>query len=213
MTKVLTFASSKGGTGKSTLCVNLAAFFAKCGKRVTVLDVDPQKSSYDWIIESSDARLTQISAIHLTDERQIESVIADTDSDIVCIDLQGSLKNSPLFSLAIADVILVPCRPSRDDIIGLGWILQLHKLAAEKYPSSEAKVIAILNAVNARSVIYSHVKEQIKADNITLISNPITQTVAFAEANINRVSVYDLGGKAKNTIHKIGSELSEHLFQ
>lgn len=213
MTKVITFASSKGGTGKSTLCVNLAAFFAKCGKRVTVLDVDPQKSSYDWIIESSDEYLSLISAIHLTEETQIESVIANTDSDIVCIDLQGSLNSSPLFALAIADVILVPCRPSRDDIIGLGWILKLHEMASEKFPTSDAKVIAILNAVNARSIIYLHAKQQIEADNITLISNPITQTVAFAEANINRVSVFELDGKAKNLIHNVGSELSEHLFQ
>lgn len=213
MTKVLTFASTKGGTGKSTLCVNLAAFFAQCGKRVTVLDVDPQKSSYDWIQESSDELLSLISAIHLTEERQIETVIAETDSDIVCIDLQGSLNNSPLFAFAIADIILVPCRPSRDDIIGLGWILKLHEMASEKFPTSDAKVIAILNAVNARSVIYAHAKEQIEADNITLISNPVTQTVAFAEANINRVSVFGSNGKAKNIMQNVGSELSEHLFQ
>ena len=178
-----------------------------------MLDVDPQKSSYDWIQESSDELLSLISAIHLTEERQIETVIAETDSDIVCIDLQGSLNNSPLFAFAIADIILVPCRPSRDDIIGLGWILKLHEMASEKFPTSDAKVIAILNAVNARSVIYAHAKEQIEADNITLISNPVTQTVAFAEANINRVSVFGSNGKAKNIMQNVGSELSEHLFQ
>ena len=49
MTKVITFASSKAGTGKATLCVNIAAYFAKQGQSVLVIDTDPQKSSYDWI--------------------------------------------------------------------------------------------------------------------------------------------------------------------
>ncbi len=88
MTKVLTFASSKGGTGKSTLCVNLSAYFAKLGKQVMILDVDPQRSSYEWITESSESILSDVSAIHLTDESEIEAIIEATDCDLVCIDLQ-----------------------------------------------------------------------------------------------------------------------------
>ena len=209
----MTFASSKGGTGKSTLCVNLSAYFAKLGKQVMILDVDPQRSSYEWITESSESILSDVSAIHLTDESEIEAIIEATDCDLVCIDLQGVLDNSPLFALAIADLILVPCRPSRDDIVGLGWIIKLNESASVKYPTAEAEIKVILNGVNARSVVYQHIIQQIKNDDIFVISSPVSQTVSFAEANINRVSVFEMSGKAKKMISQVGEEISSYLFK
>jgi chromosome partitioning protein len=208
LTKVITFASSKGGVGKSTLCINISAYFAKSGKSVSVIDADPQRSSFDWIRESSDEHLSMVSAFHLRNENEIEANISKSICDVICIDLQGSLNNSLPFSLAIADLIIVPCRPSRDDIVGLGWMVKLTKEVSSKYPESSPKLAAVMNGVNSKSRVFLHAKEQIEADGIFLLSNTISQSVAFSEANINRSSVFESMDKASRTISSIGVEIS-----
>lgn len=42
---VITFAHHKGGTGKTTSCLNVAGFLQKLGKRVLVMDLDPQANA------------------------------------------------------------------------------------------------------------------------------------------------------------------------
>ncbi|WP_165078034.1 ParA family protein, partial [Methanogenium sp. MK-MG] len=42
---IVTFAHHKGGTGKTTSCLNIAGYLHECGRRVLVIDCDPQANA------------------------------------------------------------------------------------------------------------------------------------------------------------------------
>src|SRR5437764_14586791 len=46
--RTIALVSQKGGVGKTTLAINLAAAAQRDGLQVVIVDTDPQQSTYEW---------------------------------------------------------------------------------------------------------------------------------------------------------------------
>ena len=201
MSKIVTFANVKGGSGKSTLCVNIAAMLVKLNRSVCVIDSDPQQSTYDWIINTKDPLLSQVNC---RDVSNLEA-LSDIDDEFILIDTQGNLNKELADFLKVSSLVLVPCRVSRDDIVGQGWVqMFLQKSQSEK---KTTPIMAILNGVNKRSQILSHIKQQLNEDGTKVAQTTVSQRVCFSETNVNKMSVIRYNNAAEGEISDLTSEI------
>ena len=198
--KVITFANVKGGSGKSTLCINMAAILIRAGYSVAILDLDQQKCSQDWITGTRDKLLSRIEIIDQAEFIASENV----DVDFLLIDTQGSLTKEMAQFLFQSSLIITPCRVSRDDIVGQGWIEVFLKQSNRDI--KKAPILTVLNGVNKRSSILSHVIEQLKEDGVQVAETCISQRVCFAETNVNKISVIGYNKQATEEIVDLTNE-------
>ena len=198
--KVVTFANVKGGSGKSTLCINMAATLIREGYSVALIDADQQKCSQDWITGTRDKLLSRIEIIDQAEFIASENV----DVDFLLIDTQGSLTKEMAQFLFQSSLIITPCRVSRDDIVGQGWIEVFLKQSNQNL--KKAPILTVLNGVNKRSSILSHVIEQLKEDGVQVAETCISQRVCFAETNVNKISVIGYNKQATEEIVDLTNE-------
>lgn len=113
--KVVAFVSQKGGTGKSTLCRSVAVAAMEAQHSVFVLDLDPQKTSFDWY-EERDNEQPEVDAVRPDQLSAALEKLAELNIDYVFLDTAGRDDTGTATAIRNADYCVVPCRPTPDDL-------------------------------------------------------------------------------------------------
>lgn len=80
MGKIVAFLNQKGGVGKTTTCVNMAGYLAQMGKKVLLLDIDPQGNASSNLGIEKDSKPKTIYNV-IVDDNTIDEVIVPTKLD------------------------------------------------------------------------------------------------------------------------------------
>ena len=129
MGKIITFANQKGGVGKTTTCINLSAFMALMGKKVLIVDLDPQGNATSGVgVEKSNDLKTIYNVIDgecAVREAIVKTPITDLHIIPATVDLAGAeidlvqmgsrekiLKNILNRVLEEYDYVMIDCPPS-----------------------------------------------------------------------------------------------------
>ena len=128
---VITVGQSKGGVGKTTIAINVAAEISRLGCSVTVIDFDPQRSAVMW---AEPKRLDFTVREELLDDGNVTGWIRNIlklQTDIVVIDTRSGLDKTFETAVFISDLVVVPCGPSSLDILSARrTVLRTRELAS-----------------------------------------------------------------------------------
>ncbi len=113
---IISFASSKGGVGKSTCCAAIAAKLGQDGDRVLVLDLDLNQTVARWGRKSKLERVTVEAVAPEAFTSVFRAKTASENFDHVLIDLAGTREATLLKAMARSDLVIIPAQASEPDL-------------------------------------------------------------------------------------------------
>jgi chromosome partitioning protein len=136
--KSVAVVARKGGAGKTTLAIHMAVLAHHQGKRVLLLDLDPQRSLSVWW----HSRQADTPALVETDARRLPALLqeaAGAGYDLAVIDTPPAITFDTARVVAAADLVLIPLRPSLLDLMAVSG-------TADVVASTKTPGLLVLNA-------------------------------------------------------------------
>lgn len=186
---IISVLNQKGGVGKTTLSVNIAARLAADGARVLLLDADPQGSSLDWAAAREEESAFPVLGLpRATLHKDIGKFTLDYDH--IVIDGPPRVTDLARSAIMAADLVVIPVQPSPYDVWAAQEVVTLiHE--ARIYKENLKSVFAV-NRKIVNTAIGRDVGEPLSTYETPVLEATVSQRVIFAEAAAVGKAVFEL---------------------
>ena len=205
------FLNQKGGVGKTTLAVNVAVQLARGGRRVLLVDADPQGSALDWAAQRARGEVPPVITVVAFPRDTLHREIGQlgVGFDDVVIDGPPRVEGLARSAILASDVVVIPVQPSPFDVWACAEVLGLIEQSVIYKP--DLKSVFTINRRIVNTAIGRDVKAELRNHGPRLLDATVAQRVVFTEAAARglAVSEADPGGVADDEVRQLTKELEE----
>jgi len=205
---IIAIANTKGGVGKTTVAVHLAAWLHEKGFKVILADCDVQRSSSEWIRQA----VPEIPALKLDtpDEVLNELPKLRDEADFIVADGPGSQTEMSRALLLRADFAVVPCKASMLEVRALAKATEVLR-QSQDIRKGLPQAVAVLSMVGSKYRLTQDMKDAAEALQLDLAGSGITLRQIYADAPGQGTVVWRMGTKGREAAAEIDEVFTELL--
>jgi chromosome partitioning protein len=176
----IAFVSPKGGAGKSTAALLLALELVHVGRRVRIIDADPNQPLVRWCRDGGTADGLDI--VGETDDAKLSAAIqvAASAAPWVIVDTEGAAVSAAAHAIAAADLVVIPTGPSALDAQEAVKAVALVRVAERKLgrPMPHAALLTRLPAA-IRSKAFKAMVEELLSEGVAILPHALVEKEAY----------------------------------
>jgi chromosome partitioning protein len=185
---IISVLNPKGGSGKTTICTNLARSLHDRGYSVLLVDSDPQGSARDWHAANED---NPIELVALDRPNNVKTLISmSANYDYVVIDGAAKLEDMIAACIKVSDLVLIPVQPSPYDIWAASDLVDFIK-ARQEVTDGLPNASFVISRIVEGTRLGSDVRKVLDEYGLPVCHTAITQRQVYPQSASEGMTVYD----------------------
>jgi chromosome partitioning protein len=174
---IITVATMKGGSGKSTVASCLAVYWHLRGRKPTLIDADPQRSIMRLV--ARERALGGVAVVEDASETASQTARQLAQNGPVIIDTPGFRSKTTIDCLTVADFLLVPVKPSPFDV---DRMLDTISILTSRTDGRQPMYRCLLTQTTRESVVAKHIRAELTGAGLPVLNNEMANRVTYPEA-------------------------------
>jgi len=211
--RVLTVCNQKGGSGKTTVSMQLAGAFCRLKKRVLVVDADPQGTATRWAASAPDDKPFPAAVVGLANaagkvHREVAKFV--DDYDLVVVDCPPAAESPvPQSALLVSDLAIVPLVPSPLDLWASVGIREVISRMSDINETLQARLL--LNQAQPHQTLTRETLDILPQFGIELFQTHWRQRTVYRQSAVFGQTVHDFHSRAAPAVEEVNALATEVL--